>query len=93
MKTSSQKTCLTGRDLEIRVFEAVCLNERPMPAIPRIPAATLFPVMEQVFARILEPITAVLYAPRAPSVHRSFSADLSPMPHFGGMGFSSPPQI
>lgn len=64
--------------LEIRVFESVFVgNPSKMPLYGEV-KPILAPV-EAVFARIMEPIRAILYAPRPPSVRGSFVLNPKPM--------------
>lgn len=76
-----QKTSLTDETLEIRVFEAVCLNHRPEPPYFHVDFAALVPKVDDwMVAHVLVPIQAVVYAPRAPSVRGSFALNPKPMP-------------
>ncbi len=74
-----QKTSLTDETLEIRVFEAVCLNHRPASDFLVFPKEMLAPKPVEFFAAVMEPIRAVLYAPRAPSAGGSFVLNPKPM--------------
>lgn len=78
-KKYAQKTSPIVETLEIRVFDVVCLNERPRPAFPEFPREMLAPKPVEFFAAVMEPIRAVLYAPRAPSAGGSFIMNPKPM--------------
>lgn len=51
--------------LEIRVFESVFVGYAPFPGVGELPEFKL-PNFEPGFARVLEPIKALMYAPQPP---------------------------
>ena len=81
MKTSGRRTSRTADTLEIRVFEAVCLNERPPAPAWRFSdlAAMIVPKVLEEAIRAMLPVKAVVYAPRAPSMRWPFLDIQMPM--------------